>query len=597
MKEDSPLNGYTQDESARIKELRKFEVLDTPGEREFDDLTELAALICGVPIALISLVDVERQWFKSRVGLDTAETPRSTAFCAYALGSSDVMIVPDALEDERFRANPLVLKDPKIRFYAGAPLVTKNGYGLGTLCVIDRIPRDLTPDQLKALRILSRQVVSLLERRQAEQALQQAKTDHEHQISELEASALREMRVQSLLQHETRLREEAEHLNRVKDEFLGVLSHELRTPLNAILGWAELIRRKELAQEQIKAGCEAIVRSARAQARLVDDLLDMNRISAGKLQLKRQMVDIREVLNTALETVASAAQEKGITMQVVDTGERLPRVYGDPTRLQQIFWNVLSNAVRFNIPGGRVKVLLESSDTHVTVSFEDTGIGIPRQFLPSVFGRFRQVDGSVSRRYCGLGLGLSIVKSLTELHGGEVSAFSEGEGKGARFEVRIPRGDLQKIERPSEAPPADKQDSEKLPLPALQGYRVLVVDDEQDCLLLVKTILEEEGADVRVACSSAEGIEVLSVFAPDVIVSDIGMPLSDGYEFLERVRSGSSVHGTRAPAIALTAFARNMERERSLRAGFQVHMSKPLDAQRLIQTVHALKTGADVVSM
>jgi signal transduction histidine kinase/ActR/RegA family two-component response regulator len=574
------------DESARIAELRACEILDTPSEPEFDDLTELAALICGVPIALISLVDVERQWFKSRVGLETAETPRSMAFCSHALGSSDVMVVTDALHDERFRTNPLVLEEPKIRFYAGAPLITQNGHALGTLCVIDRVPRELTAEQSKALLILSRQVVSLLERKQAERALQQARAEQEQQVSELEASAVREMRVQSLLQHETRLREEAEHLNRVKDEFLGVLSHELRTPLNAILGWAELIRRRELSPQQLKDGCEAIARSARAQARIVDDLLDMNRISASKLQLKRQRVHVREVLNAALETVLSAAREKGISIEIdAPTGEN-PEVYGDPTRLQQIFWNVLSNAVRFNSQGGKVKVSLGSSKDEVVFSCEDTGIGISAQFLPHVFERFRQADSSVSRRYGGLGLGLSIVKSLAELHGGHVSAFSGGEDRGARFEVRLPSAEVRAVPIPTEVAPADE--AQKLPLRALQGCKVLVVDDEPDCLSLVKTILEGEGAQVEIAQSSAEGLRVLAGFAPDVIVSDIGMPGGDGYEFLESVRSGRTAHGASTPAIALTAFARHQERERSLQAGFQIHLSKPLDAPHLVRMVHSL---------
>ncbi len=581
-------NDLTVDESARIAELRACEILDTPSEPEFDDLTELAALICGVPIALISLVDVERQWFKARVGLDTPETPRSMAFCTYALGSSDVMVVPDALEDERFKTNPLVLQEPNIRFYAGAPLVTKNGHVLGTLCVIDRMPRELTPEQSKALSILSRQVGSLLERQQAERALQQARVEQEQQVSELEASAVREMRVQSLLQHETRLREEAEHLNRVKDEFLGVLSHELRTPLNAILGWAELIRRRELSPQQLKEGCEAIARSARAQARIVDDLLDMNRISAGKVQLKRQRVNVREILNAAVETVLPAAREKEVAIEIEGSHGRSPEVYGDPTRLQQIFWNVLSNAVRFNSQGGRVKVSLESLENEVVFLCDDTGIGISPQFLPHVFERFRQADASVSRRYGGLGLGLSIVKALTDLHGGQVSALSEGEGRGARFEVRLPSADAREVQAPAEVRPADAENTHILPIRALQGCKVLVVDDERDCLALVKTILEGEGAEVRTAQSSVEGLEALGGFAPDVIVSDIGMPGGDGYDFLERVRSGRATHGATAPAIALTAFARHQERERSLQAGFQIHMSKPLDAPYLVRMVHSL---------
>jgi signal transduction histidine kinase/ActR/RegA family two-component response regulator len=587
-RENQPQNEPTLGESARIAELHACEILDTPAEQEFDDLTELAALICGVPIALISLVDVERQWFKSKIGLETAETPRSMAFCSHALGSSDVMVVPDALQDERFNTNPLVLQEPKIRFYAGAPLITKSRHALGTLCVIDRVPRELTAEQSKALGILSRQVVSLLERKQAERALQQARAEQEQQVSELEASAVREMRVQSLLQHETRLREEAEHLNRVKDEFLGVLSHELRTPLNAILGWAELIRRRELSPQQLKAGCEAIARSARAQARIVDDLLDMNRISAGKLQLKRQRVDVREILNAALETVLPAAQEKGVAIEIKASDGRSPEVYGDTTRLQQIFWNVLSNAVRFNSQGGRVRVSLESSENEVVFSCEDTGIGISPQFLPYVFERFRQADASVSRRYGGLGLGLSIVKALTALHGGQVSASSEGEGSGARFEVRLPSAEADAVYTPTEVVPTDTEEAHGLPPRVLDGCKILVVDDERDCLSLVRTILEEEGANVKIAQSSAEGLEVLSDFAPDVIVSDIGMPGGDGYEFLERVRAGRAAHGATAPAIALTAFARNQERERSLQAGFQIHMSKPFDAPKLVRMVYSL---------
>jgi CheY-like chemotaxis protein len=314
----------------------------------------------------------------------------------------------------------------------------------------------------------------------------------------------------------------------------------------------------------------------------------MNRISAGKLQLKRQRVDVREILNAALETVLPAAQEKGVAIEIKASDGRSPEVYGDTTRLQQIFWNVLSNAVRFNSQGGRVRVSLESSENEVVFSCEDTGIGISPQFLPYVFERFRQADASVSRRYGGLGLGLSIVKALTALHGGQVSASSEGEGSGARFEVRLPSAEADAVYTPTEVVPTDTEEAHGLPPRVLDGCKILVVDDERDCLSLVRTILEEEGANVKIAQSSAEGLEVLSDFAPDVIVSDIGMPGGDGYEFLERVRAGRAAHGATAPAIALTAFARNQERERSLQAGFQIHMSKPFDAPKLVRMVYSL---------
>jgi signal transduction histidine kinase/CheY-like chemotaxis protein len=395
----------------------------------------------------------------------------------------------------------------------------------------------------------------------------------------------------ALLESERVARAEAERASAMKDEFLATLSHELRTPLSAILGWAQVLRLRSMTEAELKTGLETIERNARVQAQLIEDLLDMSRITSGKLRLDMQTIEPITFVEAAVNTVRPVAEAKGVRLDSVLSSNAGP-VSGDAARLQQVVWNLLSNAIKFTPTGGTVQVVLRRIDSQVAISVSDTGIGIKPEFLPHVFDRFRQADASTTRMFGGLGLGLSIVKRLVELQGGSVQASSAGEHRGAIFVVRLPvvavhrqgRGIGTLDRKAAEANSFDFEHAD------LTGLRVLVVDDEPDTRNLLARVLSECNATVVAAGGAHEALGIFEKQAPDVVVSDIGMPDVDGYELLKRIRAFGPARGGRVPAIALTAFARSEDRTRALRAGFLVHISKPVEPSELVATV-ATVTG------
>ena len=389
-----------------------------------------------------------------------------------------------------------------------------------------------------------------------------------------------------LLANERAARSEAEHASRMKDEFLATLSHELRTPLHAILGWTQLLRRRTNDDEEIVQGLETIERNARIQTRLIEDLLDMSRIVSGKLLLDIQRVDPVSVIRAAIETVRPAATAKGV--RLVETLDKLGGfVSGDASRLQQIVWNLLSNAIKFTPSGGTATVALVRVESQIEITVSDTGEGIHSDFVPYIFDRFRQADAAYTRRHGGLGLGLAIVKQLVELHGGSVSATSPGERKGTTVTVRLPVAASQHVALDTQLRNTDFC-VHAAEAPGLHGVRVLVVDDDADALEFLRRVLEKSGATVYFVESAAGGKAVLLREKPDVLVSDIGMPGRDGYEFIREVRALEPDEGGRVPAVALTAFARSEDRTRAILAGFQVHIAKPVEPRELIATIASL---------
>ncbi len=368
-------------------------------------------------------------------------------------------------------------------------------------------------------------------------------------------------------------RETAEIANRMKDEFLATLSHELRTPLNAILGWAKMLRSGKLDADDMQQGVEVIERNSRAQAQLIEDLLDVSRIISGKLTLDVKRIHLQDVIEAAVAAVMPAANAKGVRFhQVLDS--LVSPLAGDATRLQQVVWNLLSNAVKFTPKGGTVQVLLERVNSHVELSVVDTGMGIRPDFLPYVFERFRQADPSTTRRHGGLGLGLSIVKQLVEMHGGSVRAKSPGEGQGATFVVSLPISSVHHDpDAVSSRPPQPAELTAESRL--LADVHVLVVDDEPDARHLVERILTACHAKVALADSAAGALRLVELVRPDVLISDIGMPGEDGYDLIRKIRARHNARDL--PAAALTAFARSEDRRRAMLAGFQTHGSKPVD--------------------
>jgi signal transduction histidine kinase/ActR/RegA family two-component response regulator len=406
----------------------------------------------------------------------------------------------------------------------------------------------------------------------------------------IEAARARRMLRESLEAEQT-ARGEAERASRMKDEFLATLSHELRTPLNAILGWAHMLRRPELGPREVQRGAEVIERNARAQSTIIEDLLDMSAIISGKVRLQMQMVEVGNALRTAVDTSRPTADAKQVSLVLDVDGAEGASVAGDPNRLQQVLWNLLTNAIKFTPPGGRVEVKASHGGGELRIRVADSGEGIAPEFLPYLFDRFRQADASTTRRHGGLGLGLSIVKHLVELHGGSVHAESPGLGHGAAFTVTLPFAREKRADKPRV--PVERRADSRSAVPVddwnvIAGKRVLVVDDDADARDLVRRLLEECAVDVSTAASAQEALAQLEGAPFDALVSDIGMPGEDGHALLRRVRTLPDPSRASVPALALTAYARPEDRAKAIQAGFQMHASKPIDPSELVALVAAL---------
>ncbi len=405
-------------------------------------------------------------------------------------------------------------------------------------------------------------------------------SDRKHATVEREAAFERE--------HQARTH--AEEATRLKDEFLANLSHELRTPMNAIIGWTHLLRSGRLEESQRQRALESIDRGARSQAKLIEDLLDVSRIVSGKLSLNLQPVDLTAVIDAALEIQRPAAQAKRLTLEKSGAPADIV-VMGDAGRLQQVFLNILTNAVKFTPAGGRIEVALTRKGGDAEVSVTDTGEGIAPAFLPYVFDRFRQADGTSTRTHAGLGLGLAIVRHVVDLHGGNVRVASPGEGQGSTFTVTIPLATT--VDGTPRKPVAERMPGAYGP-PGGLGIRVLVVEDDPETRDILGAILERGGFSYRVATRASEALSVLDDWRPDVIVSDIGMPGVDGYELVRQLRARPAHLGGTIPALALTAYARTADRDQALRSGYQAHVAKPVDPVDLVRAITEL-TGRPVV--
>ena len=466
---------------------------------------------------------------------------------------------------------------------------TARGYELGA---VDYILSPVIPSVLRtkvrvfvdlyearvALALSNQELETRVDERTGE--LQKSNDRLQAEIAErLRAEAERE----ALLAREKVLRAEAEELSRLKDEFLATMSHELRTPLNAIFGWITLLRTRRLDEATQERALETIERNARAQKRLIEDLLDVSRIVTGKVALELVTVDPRRVVEAALETMHPAAQAKGLKIiPLLDVGAGTVR--GDFARLQQVVCNLLSNAIKFTDQGGQIEVCLARRNGEVEISISDSGQGISPEFLPLVFDRFRQEDGSISRRHGGLGLGLAIVRHLVELHAGSVDAQSAGEGLGARFVVRLPVRESHLLpQRVAEAPA-----SGLVSAAMLMGVRLLVVDDDPGARELISGMLEGFGAQVSTAEGGQAALSLLFSQRPDVLIADLGMPDMDGYALIQQVRALEPDFGGLTPAVAVTAYASPQDRLRALQAGYQNHVAKPVEAEELAIVIASL---------
>jgi PAS domain S-box-containing protein len=394
-----------------------------------------------------------------------------------------------------------------------------------------------------------------------------------------------------LLQQAQTAREQAEKANRVKDEFVATVSHELRTPLNAILGWSSMLLSDKLKGADARRGLETIERNARLQAQLIEDILDVSRSISGKLRLDIKPVELISVIRAAVDAVRPAAQGKDIQLQLL-LDPAADHVQADATRMQQIIWNLLANAIKFTPKRGFVQVKLDRVESRAQVTVTDTGEGISPDFLPFIFNRFQQGDGTTTRRHGGLGLGLAIARHLVEMHGGTIEAASEGLDKGSTFTVAFPlvavRSASGSLVPPQLISPAPESDSNGKAQTSLKGLRILAIDDEPDVRDMLQTLLQDCGASVLTASSAQEGLEALAAWKPHVLISDIGMPDEDGYSLIRKIRALTPEQGSDVPAIALTGYVRVEERMRALEAGYQMFVPKPVETNELISIIDDL---------
>jgi len=497
---------------------------------------------------------------------------------------------------ERSRDTPIIFLTANYR----TDMHVFRGYSVGA---VDYIFKPFTPEVLKSKVAV---FVELYNKREAlkrhSEALQRAHDELEDRVrartreiatanEALRAEIAERERIEGerleLLERERFARAEAESVNRLKDEFLATLSHELRTPLNAILGWSHLLTSGKTNPATSQRALNVIRNNAMAQSQLIEDILDVSRIISGKLRLRVRAVDVAEVIGAALDSVSPAAEAKAILIE--RDLEPLEPIAGDPDRLQQVFWNLLSNAVKFTPRDGRVIIRLRRESGDAVVSVEDTGIGISADFLPYVFDRFRQADGTATRRHGGLGLGMAIVRYLVELHGGIVQVESEGENRGAKFTAALPIRVPELIAESADLDDHELDEPEREARhPQLEGLRILVVDDDRDSRTFLVTLLEEHGAEVRSAGSSAQALDLFSHDPVDVLVSDIAMPGEDGYDLIHRVRELPADAGGLTPAVALTAYVRIEDQHAAIAAGYQRHIKKPVVVSELIAVVAEL---------
>jgi PAS domain S-box-containing protein len=502
--------------------------------------------------------------------------PRATDLFGPTFRGEGTILIDDVKLDPRFGKNSPYFGMPEghlpVTSYLAVPVISRSGEVYGGLFFGDSKEKAFTRRAARIVEGLAAQAAVAMDNARLYDAAQRARAEAEQVAEEKE-----------------RLYIEAQESSRLKDEFLATVSHELRTPLTAILGWAHMLRTGQLNADSSAKAFETIERNARTQAQLIDDLLDVSRIITGKLRIDVRPVDPNSFIEAAIESVKPAAEAKGVRVQrIMDTG--VVTVSGDPVRLQQVVWNLLSNAIKFTPRGGRVQVRLERINSHIEIGVTDSGDGITPEFLPFVFDRFRQADGRTTRQHGGLGLGLAIVRHLVELHGGTVRAESPGGGQGATFTVLLPVAPVyQSTGQERRVHPAARDTLPSYDCPdRLDGLKILVVDDEPDTRELLKAGIGQCGADVLVVGSASDALEAMKNAVPDLLISDIGMPDMDGYGLIRRVRELPAEDGGQVPAIALTAYARVEDRMQALRAGYQMHVPKPVEMAELLAVAASL---------
>jgi signal transduction histidine kinase/ActR/RegA family two-component response regulator len=585
-KVESALQTVKEELEIQVEDLRRLHELSASltstlnMEPVLQEVLRAAMDVHDTSMGLLSLCDPQGDGLRLKVHSGFKEeflkvvewVPAGGGACGTCYKERRRVIVEDVESDALFDAYREALRLADFRACHSTPLITRSNTIIGVLSVHFRQPHTPSSREICLIDLYARMAADFIENARLHRRVQQELVEREH-----------------LLAKEQRAREEAEIANRMKDEFLATVSHELRTPLNAIIGWSHMLHDGRLDETTIIRAVDAIQRNAKSQAQLIEDILDVSRVITGKLHLNIELVDIALAINSAIDSVQLAADAKGLQIEVIlDPSVR--HISGDANRFQQIIWNLLSNAIKFTPCGGRIEVRVERAETNVQIRVRDTGQGIPGDFLPFIFDRFRQADGTSTRKVGGLGLGLAIVRHLVDLHGGTVEADSPGQGLGATFTVRLPLASAPEPLKPWRSPGNDlwtKQDaSPPLPsLPLLEGLRVLLVDDDEDSLQMLAVLLKGCKANVQAASSAAKALAALEWYEPDVIIADLAMPEEDGYSLIAKVKAFAAISGRQIPALALTAYVRIEDRDRALASGYDTFVPKPIEPCELITAI------------
>jgi len=544
------INNHEDLENKRVEVLMSYEIMDTPPEADLDEITKIAYLICDTPISLISLLDKNRQWFKSNHGLDCSETPKGISFCQYAILTNELFVVEDSLLDDRFKNNPLVIGDPHIRFYAGMPLISSSGYKLGTLCVIDRKPKKLNETHRFIMKSLAKQVITNFELRKTAKEL-------------------------------IKLNQKTLNIAKAKEQFFCNMSHELRTPLNAISGFTEILGQKILGHEE-KEQLDIIKSSVDILISIINDVLDYSKIESGNLKIEKNPFNLRKLLKSIYELLKIKADEKKISLRV-NMEKTIPsHLNGDNVRLNQILINLLGNAIKFTTKGNvslNITLLKDSCDeVEIKFSISDTGIGIPNDKIKELFQRFHQVEGT-ARKFGGSGLGLNISKSLVDLQNGNLELKSVyGKGSVFSFSLKYKKSSQEEIEK------ILQEENLKMYFykPDFHGLRVLLAEDNIMNVKLLQKIFEGTGLILDVSENGKVCIEKLNYFKYDLILMDLFMPIMDGFEATNYIRNNMKLN---IPIIGISANTGEVDRKKSLDLGMNEYVTKPFKIQELFLTI------------